>query len=127
MLNKISIVTVRCSDKEKSVEFYEKVLGIPIRGELPEINWVELGFDPTSTGLAPVEVAEENHSSKAGPGTLEIIFESDDIDKDYEELLAKGVVFTQPPEQEHWGGVMARFLGPDGENLTLVQLPFGSR
>ena len=129
MFTKIAIVAVRCSNQEKSVKFYQDVLGIPVRGEIPEISWVELGFTPTSTGIALVEVAQEgspqeDSSVTNGPGTMEIIIESDNIDKDYEDLLDKGVVFAQPPEQEHWGGVLANFRGPDGENITLVQLPF---
>jgi len=125
LLKNITVIAVRCSDQKKSVEFYEKVLGIPIRGELPQSNWIELGFSSTSTGIAPVEVSNANGSSpNTGPGSVSILLETDDIDKDYEELLDKGIVFTQPPDIEPWGGMMAHFLGPDGENLTLVQLPF---
>lgn len=125
MLKNVTVVAIRCSDQQRSVEFYEKVLGIPVRGELPEANWVELGFSPTSTGIAPVEVTQSNGASAhTGPGSVSIILETDDIDRDYEELVDKGVVFTQRPEMEAWGGMMAHFLGPDGENLTLMQLPF---
>ena len=46
-----------------------------------------------------------------------------DIHKTYEHLSARGVVFSRPPEREHWGGWVATFADPDGNVLQLLQQP----
>ena len=44
----------------------------------------------------------------------------DDIDATYQSLLAKGVPFAAPPEKQGWGGSLAHFRDPDGNELTLL-------
>ena len=46
----------------------------------------------------------------------------DDIHKEYERLLSKGVQFVRPPEQEHWGGWVSSLSDPDGNTIQLMQL-----
>jgi predicted enzyme related to lactoylglutathione lyase len=45
------------------------------------------------------------------------------ISAKYVELCAKGVHFTGEPEAQAWGGVLATFRGPAGNELQLVQAP----
>ena len=40
----------------------------------------------------------------------------------YEELGARGVRFTMPPQEQPWGGFMAMFTDPDGNIFYLDQL-----
>jgi len=44
-----------------------------------------------------------------------------DIHAVYRRLVAAGVVFTRPPEQESFGGWVATFHDPDGNTLQLLQ------
>ena len=48
---------------------------------------------------------------------------TDDIREAYKNLVAKGVEFVRPPEQEHWGGWVATLRDPDGNTLQLLQEP----
>jgi len=52
-----------------------------------------------------------------------IVFETDDIYALYERLPAEGVRFTLKPTEMPWGGIVADFLDPDGNELEVVQDP----
>jgi catechol 2,3-dioxygenase-like lactoylglutathione lyase family enzyme len=39
----------------------------------------------------------------------------------HQDLVGKGVRFTGPPERQFWGGVLATFSDPDGNELQIVQ------
>jgi predicted enzyme related to lactoylglutathione lyase len=47
----------------------------------------------------------------------------DDIQQEHRRLVAQGVEFIRPPEQEHWGGWVATFKDPDGNILQMLQFP----
>jgi catechol 2,3-dioxygenase-like lactoylglutathione lyase family enzyme len=38
----------------------------------------------------------------------------------HQDLVAKGVVFTAPPERQFWGGTLATFRDPEGNEFQLV-------
>ena len=42
------------------------------------------------------------------------------MDRTWRFLTGKGVVFTEPPEKQQWGGTIAHFRDPDGNILTLL-------
>ena len=54
------------------------------------------------------------------PSPVGISLMVQDIDQTYEELVAKGVQFTAPPEKQSWGGVFAHMQDQDGNVLTLL-------
>ena len=45
----------------------------------------------------------------------------DNIEEQYNRLVAKGVEFTGRPEKQHWGGTLAHLKDLDGNVLTLRQ------
>ena len=49
----------------------------------------------------------------------EIVFGTDDIQRTYKELSARGVEFTQAPSEESWGS-QAQFVDQDGNGFVLV-------
>ncbi|UCG45479.1 MAG: VOC family protein, partial [Candidatus Bathyarchaeota archaeon] len=52
-----------------------------------------------------------------------IVFDTDDIHALYERLKKQGVEFTRKPTKALWGGLVADFLDPDGNELEVVQDP----
>lgn len=50
-------------------------------------------------------------------------FSVSDIAIKFQELKAIGVHFTGKPEKQLWGGIVATFQDPSGNQLQLVQLP----
>lgn len=47
-----------------------------------------------------------------------VTFMSDNVEKTYEDLSARGVQFQQPPKKEHWG-TSAIFQDSDGNVFVL--------
>lgn len=41
----------------------------------------------------------------------------------HQDLSQRGVVFTAAPERQFWGGVLASFRDPDGNEFQIVQRP----
>lgn len=39
----------------------------------------------------------------------------------HQDLTSRGVVFTGAPERQHWGGTLATFRDPDGNQFQLAQ------
>lgn len=64
---------------------------------------------------------------KCNPGVAHLAFRVPDIDRIYDDLVAKGIEFTSPPISMEGGplkGGKACYLkGPDGISLELVQMP----
>ena len=50
-------------------------------------------------------------------------FTVQDVEARYQELLARGVPFTGLPEKQAWGGTLATFQDPSGNELQMVQRP----
>ena len=46
---------------------------------------------------------------------------SPDVKKSYEELSAKGVQFTSPPQQMPWGAWATWFTDPDGNSYFITE------
>lgn len=121
MIQKLSIVGVVHSDREKALEFYRDVLGLPVQEEDPKFEWCELGPEKNGTMIAPYKT--EWALEGANPGSANLIFLTDDIKAEYQRLVEKGVKFQGPPEKQEWGGTQANLQGPDGIWISLVQLP----
>jgi lactoylglutathione lyase len=52
----------------------------------------------------------------------DILLQVDNVDDVYRELKSKGVKFSTEPADESWGGRTAKFLDPDENVFTLVQI-----
>ena len=50
-----------------------------------------------------------------------VFLETDDVQKVYEELSARGVEFTGPPEQQPYG-LDCAFRDPSGNNIRIAQM-----
>jgi len=108
-------------DQQKAVDFYVGKLGFEKRRDEPMgpgARWIELAPRGAETVLVPFTPpgSEDRIGTFSG-----IVFDSDDIEGTYRDLVAKGVEFTQPPQLQPWGMKMALFQDPDGNGFVLVQ------
>jgi len=98
-------------------DFYRDTVGLRPRSDRE-------GFINFDLGTARLTVAR--HSEVQGPTRdplrLMVNLEVGNIDPVYRRLVAAGVPFTRPPEQEPWGGWIATFNDPDGNTVQLMQV-----
>ena len=112
------------TDIDKSVEFYDKVLGLRVIADF--------GANKTLTGGLSLQTAEtykefiENDNITFGGNSFEIYFEEDDFDRFLERLENCGIEYVHPVKEHSWGQRAVRFYDPDrhiievGENLKSV-------
>jgi len=124
MFQKLDYTMVIVSDMKRSVQFYRDTLGIPLKFESPD--WTEFETGTTTFALhgggVPRQYQDTGDQSKTA-GACSIGFNVDNVDKTYEELKAKGVVFVMPPAQREGEGIrLAVGLDPDGLPISFAQM-----
>jgi len=118
MLQGLMAVRLFVSDLSRAREFYAEKLGL--RLTMDESDY--LIFDAGGPMLIVEALDPDDPEATALVGRFAgLSFRVDDIGATYAALAAKGVTFTAPPETQPWGGTLAHFLDPDGNELTLVE------
>lgn len=119
-MNTMLVVT----DMEKTVEFYERVLGLQVV--------TDFGANKTLTGglaLQTLETYKEFIGTSDiffGGNNFEIYFEEDNFNKFTENLEKCNVQYVHPVKEHSWGQRVVRFYDPDrhiievGENMKAV-------
>ena len=105
---KFSIVMLVCSDLTRSRNFYRDVLGLPVRQDLPK--------RPVRFELGDGSVLSLHRKSDVlavRPGSLQLGFLVDDVDRFVADCVARGVPIFQDPYDESFGRV-AVIGDPDG-------------
>jgi len=124
-------------DQDEALAFYTEKLGFEVRAdvtvaELGDFRWLTVGpakqpdFSVCLMAIPgpPVFDAETSEQvrdlmAKGAAGT--IFLTTDDVRRDYEELTARGVEFTEAPEERPYG-IDSGFRDPSGNALRLTQV-----
>ena len=138
---RIATTQVWVHDQDVALEFYTKKLGMEVREDvtLPEMagfRWLTVApvgqQDVTIVLMAipgpPVmddRTAEDVRALMAKGFAGAVFLITDDCQKAYEELSARGVEFTDTPEQRPYG-IDCGFRDPSGNTFRLTQLPDAS-
>lgn len=110
---------IHVADMDQALKFYHDTLGLPIALDARTFNHAEVG---PNEPLAKIGVHATGKKAKRIRRTG-IVFDTDDIYALYERLKKQGVEFTFNPTKMPWGGIVADFLDPDGNELEVVQDP----
>jgi predicted enzyme related to lactoylglutathione lyase len=106
---KISMTSVFVNDPLEAFTFYTEVLGFEKKMYMPEHNLAIVVSPEDAQGVTLLLEPNQNPiASTYQKGLYDsnipcIVFGSDDIQKDYERLKAKGVVFRKAPTKTEWG------------------------
>jgi catechol 2,3-dioxygenase-like lactoylglutathione lyase family enzyme len=137
---KVAFAGVWVHDQDEALAFYTGKLGWELRADvtLPELGnyrWLTVGppGQPDVSVLLnaipgpPVldEVtAEQIRSVMAKGWGGNVLLTTDDIQHDFEELSARGIEFTEAPEERPYG-IDSAFRDPSGNQFRLTQVREG--
>ena len=118
MIKAIKFVSVYVGDQDAALAFYTQKLGFSVITDQPMgpgARWIELRIPGAETGLV---IARPFRPENLVGAFTSMSFLTDDVQKTYDELSARGVEFRQPPRTEPWG-TSAIFADPDGNTFVL--------
>ncbi len=134
---KISTAQLWVHDQDEALAFYTQKLGMEVRAdvtvpELGNFRWLTVGAagqpDIAIVLMAipgpPVmdsETGEQVRSLMAKGFAGTVFLTTDDVRGDYEQLKARGVEFTEPPEERPYG-IDSGFRDPSGNSLRLTEV-----
>jgi predicted enzyme related to lactoylglutathione lyase len=134
---KIANAQLWVHDQDAALEFYTKKVGMEIRQDvtMPEMGnfrWLTVGpagqpdFSIVLMAIPGEPVMDPGTADEVrtlmGKGFAGTVFlTTDDCQKSYEELSARGVEFTETPESRPYG-IDAGFRDPSGNSLRLTQV-----
>ena len=137
---RIAFSGVWVHDQDEALAFYTEKLGWELRADvtLPEFGnyrWLTVG-PPNQPDVSvllnavpgpPVmdEATSDQIRSLMAKGWIgNVLLTSDDVHGDYEELKARGVEFTEAPEERPYG-IDSAFRDPSGNQFRLTQVREG--
>ena len=133
----ISTVHLWVRDQDEALAFWTDQVGFELRSdasfpEMPGFRWLTVGpKDQPDIEVAlmvipgaPVLTSEqqglvESVMSQGMAGSFFMV--TDDVRRDYDELSARGVEFTEKPEERPYG-IDCGFRDPSGNQIRLAQI-----
>ena len=119
MLSHIKFSELAVEDQDRAIAFYTESVGLEVAQDSPYKEgwrWVEL-----ATPGADTRVLLTKQPDNYQIGLPRLVLVAEDVDKAYEKLKGKGVLFSQPPSQAPWnpGEKFAQFEGSEGNGVVL--------
>ena len=134
---KISVAQLWVHDQDEALDFYTKKVGLEVQtdvtvAELGNFRWLVVGAaGQPDVGIVlmaipgpPVmdeKTADEVRRLMARGFAGTVFLTTDDINATYDELTARGVDFTEKPEQRPYG-MDSAFRDPSGNSIRLTQV-----
>ena len=115
MISRVWYVTVYVRDFQGAVDFYQNKLGLTLKFADEGFGYASFATD--GAGFSVARVGEEQASLVGGNTGIGLA--GDDLDAAYAALTAKGVEFSMPPSDQPWGGRLATFVDPEGNEIVL--------
>jgi uncharacterized glyoxalase superfamily protein PhnB len=134
---KIANAQLWVHDQDEALAFYTQKLGMEIRADvtLPEMGdfrWLTVGpagqpdfaivlMAIPGPPVMDADTAEQVRTLMAKGFAGTVFLTTDDCQASYEELLARGVEFTEQPEERPYG-IDSGFRDPSGNSLRLTEV-----
>jgi catechol 2,3-dioxygenase-like lactoylglutathione lyase family enzyme len=120
MRQNLAHIALVVDDYDKAIEYYTSVLKFTLLEDkmlTPSKRWVMVGI-PGSSGCSILLAKASNDEQKSRIGNqtggrVFLFLHTDDLDRDYKNLLSHNVKIVREPVREEWGNVLvfADFYG----------------
>jgi catechol 2,3-dioxygenase-like lactoylglutathione lyase family enzyme len=134
---KISVAQLWVHDQDEALDFYTKKVGLEVQtdvtvAEMGNFRWLVVGpAGQPDVGIVLMAIpgppvmdeatADDVRRLMARGFAGTVFLTSDDINASYDELTARGVEFTEKPEQRPYG-IDSAFRDPSGNSIRLTQV-----
>ena len=116
-IKKVGNVILAVNDLEKSIQFYNEIIGLPIKSQ--RRTWVDLGTSGALLSLHPASLTAQHIGSSIENG-ISIGFLVGDLESSLEELKAQGVTIHRDIVERD-AGKNAVILDPDQYMISLFE------
>ncbi|MGI9474783.1 MAG: VOC family protein [Rubripirellula sp.] len=126
---RISMVTLGVADLQKSIDFYEQVVGWQAMEKLPTIAFFDLrglafSLYPHSEMVKEWNATLDDIPTYRGFALAHNVASAEQVDAIFARLESKGCDIVKPPEKVFWGGYSGYFADPDGNKWEVAHNPF---
>ncbi len=123
MIKKLLHTRMRVNDLERTVKFYEDVLGLKVVRRHTSPRGSQLVFIQTPNSEEEIELCylPNSASVQVQPDLMHLAFEVDDLEKFAAGLKQKGYALSDGPTNTGGGSVIAFIDAPEGYEIELIQ------
>lgn len=124
MASSVGQYCIWVSDLERSVQFYEEIIGLKVqsRTEIPGVKEAVLAADEGGGRLQLAHAWESPEPIDHGIALWKIYMNVDDAMDVHDRAVAAGYTSTMVPEQlDRWPVIVGFILDPDGYSIELLQ------
>ncbi len=118
MISHVKFVSIPTRDQDRALKFWTDRVGFRVLTDQPfneKQRWIELRIGSSETRF--VLFVFDEQGLKPG-SSFNGALACDNVEQTYQELIAKGVEFTAPPQKQPWG-TFAIFKDLDGNSFVL--------
>ena len=114
---------MRVNDLERTVAFYENILGLTVSQRTTSPRGAKLAFIRTPNSNEEIEICQlpNSPSVQVQPDLVHLAFEVNDMEAVIKELERKGCKLSDGPTQDGTEAILAFVDAPEGYEIELVQ------
>jgi len=114
-------VVIRTTDIQKSITFYEKVLGFIFDSMISAAPGKQIAFLSDGAGSAKLELLYNERNKDICPGGVSLTFVVDQIASAEKHLVANGVRIISAPKTIKDGKKIMTAVDPNGVELDFIE------
>jgi len=103
-------------------DFYKTVLCTQAQGDEQHMELKTQGAGLAIFSVEGMEGMAPNSTHEMGRGAVTVMFEVEEVDKEYERLAGLGVEMIKPPQTYPWGARSFWFKDPDGNIVDFYRV-----
>lgn len=118
---KMKSVVIRTTDIQKSIAFYEKVLGFTFDSMISAAPGKQIAFLSDANGGGSLELLFNERGKSVSCGSVSLTFSVDQIGETEKFLAGNGVRIISPPRTIKDGKKILTAVDPNGVELDFIE------